>query len=73
MYQMSYLVNAAIAFVVFCGLSIIFPPVGTGLSESWDAAFLDGKPLNEPGPSAVSEDKEELAVEVESLPPAKMV
>jgi hypothetical protein len=62
MYQMSYLVNAAIAFVVFCGLSVIFPPVGMRASEPWDAAFLNSRPLSEPGPSAVLEDKEELAV-----------
>ena len=69
MYQMSYIVNASIAAVVFYVLSRVFPPIGTGISEPWDRASVDSSSLGEPE----LEGKEGLTVQVERLTPARMV
>lgn len=55
MFQMSYIMNLAIAIAVFYILSIVFPPEGTGIEESWD----DGTPSNE---LVHSEEKEDPIV-----------
>ena len=70
MYQMSYIVNLAIAVVIFCVLSVVFPPVDTGTAEPWDAVSGNAATPNEPSTSRVlgeSEDKEARQLEIECV------
>jgi hypothetical protein len=67
---MSYILNASIAALVFCVLSLVFPPVGTGIAEPWEVVSADGASSNEP---AVLSDKEDQILEVECLTPSAMV
>ena len=73
MYEMSYIVNLAIATAVYCVLSLVFPPEGAGIAEQWHAYPLNGTPPNESVASAVLEDKEEHTVQVECVSPPTMV
>jgi hypothetical protein len=42
-YQLNYMVGFSIAFIVFCGSNLIWPPPGTDISEPFDEAMaIDG-------------------------------
>ena len=70
---MSYIVNLCIAVVVFCVLSWVFPPVGTGIAQGWHAESVDVTTANASAPPEILDDKEAHTEEVEYLPPQKMV
>jgi hypothetical protein len=66
MYDMSYIVNLAIATLIFCCLSFAFPPKGLGVAEAWD----DGPVVGETKTTdlTVDQEKENRVYEVECLP-----
>ena len=77
MYQLCYFGNIAIAFVVFCGLSLLFPPAGRGVSKPWvETQAVDVVPTGEsdtPALEIMSEEKEEHLTHVERLPSSTAV
>ncbi|KIY01451.1 uncharacterized protein Z520_03003 [Fonsecaea multimorphosa CBS 102226] len=70
MYDMSYIVNLAIAVLIFCCLSFAFPPKGLGVAEGWDDGSVVGENKVTDPTVAVEQEKEERVYEVECLPPA---
>ncbi|KAJ9608822.1 hypothetical protein H2200_006593 [Cladophialophora chaetospira] len=65
LYQMSYIVNMAIAITTFCFLSLVFPPTGLGVSEPWDEGSAAGGTVHKPEDAPASGEKEEHVSEVE--------
>ncbi|OQV04574.1 hypothetical protein CLAIMM_09434 [Cladophialophora immunda] len=66
MYDMSYIVNLAIATLIFCCLSFAFPPKGLGVAGAWDdVSVVEESKTTE---LAVDQEKEERVYEVECLP-----
>lgn len=72
MYQLCYFGNIAIAFAVFYGLSLLFPPAGRGVSKPWeDTRPVDMAQSGDPGAPTleiVLEKTEEHLTHVEHLP-----